>query len=206
MVNEPARVIIGELAPPADEPVGAIGYQTVELTELHEVGADGHPVRHRTVQTIRALADGVTTHRYAFDLGEARVEEIQGGTPGDPYRIKGNLWAVELTLPRTLDRRDEHRLEYVTTFRDNGPVEPRFRRAAHRRVENAVFEVRFHPLLLPSQVWWARWADYRDPDDRIIDRVPMPLDEKHAVSHHVAVLERAVAGFIWEFEPAEADM
>lgn len=195
----PAHVIIGELPKPADDSIGAALYQTVQLHEFHEVGPDGQPLRHRTVQTIRALVDGVATHRYAFDLSEARVERIHGGTPGDPYRVKGSLWAVELTLPRPLRQGDEHSLEYVTTFRNDGPIEPCFRRAAHRRVENASFRVSFHPEMLPARVWWAQWADYREPNDRIIDRIPVPLDEHHSVAHRLTVLDRAVAGFMWEY-------
>ncbi|WP_117215909.1 hypothetical protein [Allorhizocola rhizosphaerae] len=201
MTVEPGQVIIGELPPPAEGPLGSVPYQTIELNEFHELGPDGRPARHRTVQTIRALVDGVSTHRYVFDLGEARVEQIHGGTPGDPYRIKGNLWAVELTLPRTLNTSDEHSLEYVTTFRDSeNPVAPRFRRAAHRRIENAAFHVTFHPDRLPTHVWWARWADYRPPNDHIIERTPVDLDDQNAVARHVSVLEQAVAGFLWQFD------
>jgi hypothetical protein len=50
-------------------------------------------------------------------------------------------------------------------------------------------------------VWWAEWADYREPNDRIIGRRPIALDHDHAVSHHLDVIERAVAGFVWEFPP-----
>ena len=194
-------VVVGELSPPADGALSAAQFQTIRLREYHEVGADGLPSRHRTVQTIRSLVDGLATHIYAFDLSEARVEKIEGGVPGHPYRIKGSLWAVELTLPRPLMRGEEHSLEYVTTFRADGPVEPRFRRATHRRIEDASIIVKFHPDMLPDQVWWAEWADYREPNDRIIDQRPMALDHEYAVSHHLDVIERAVAGFVWEFPP-----
>jgi len=198
--SEPARVIVGDLPVPDDDFISPSSYQTARLCEFHEVGADGRPARHRTVQTIRALRDGVTTHRYSFDLSQARVDSIRGGTPGDPYRVKGSLWAVELTLPKPLRRFEEHTLEYVTTFRGDGPVEPYFRRAAHRRVENAAIKVTFHPEMLPARVWWAQWADYREPHDHLIERAEVAVDPAHSVSHQVAVLERAVAGFVWEFE------
>ena len=194
-------VVVGELAPPTDGPLSVASFQTIRLREYHEVGPDGLPARHRTVQTIQSMVDGLATHIYAFDLSEARVERIEGGTPGHPYRIKGSLWAVELTLPRALMRGEEHTLEYVTTFRSDGPVEPRFRRATHRRIEDASISVKFHPDMLPEQIWWAQWADYREPNDRIVDRRPMALDHDNAVSHHLDVIERAVAGFVWEFPP-----
>lgn len=195
-----ASIIVGELAPPTEGPLSVARYQTVQLSEFHQVGADGRPVRHRTVQTIRALVDGIATHRYVFDLAEARVEEIHGGVPGDPYRIKGSLWAVDLELPRILRENEEHSVEYVTTFRNDGPIEPQFRRAAHRRIENASIRVAFHPDLLPEQVWWAQWEDYREPNDRIIGRTPVALDESNTVEQQVSVMERAVAGFVWKFD------
>lgn len=202
-----SEAIVGELPPPTEGVQRVPAYETIRLEEFHQVGPDGRPARHRTVQTIRALTDGVSSHRYIFDLGEARVEAIHGGTPGDPYRIKGNLWAVDLSLPKVLNQGDEHTLEYVTSFRDTeSPVEPCFRRAAHRRVENASFHVSFDPRCLPSGVWWAMWADYRPPNDRVVSRVSIPLDSTHCDSSHcvaqrVRVLERAVAGFVWEFDP-----
>lgn len=192
-------VVIGDLAPPGDGPLAAARFQTIRLTEQHEVGADGLPARHHTVQTIRSLVDGLTTHVYAFDLGEARVERIEGGLPANPYRIRGSLWAVELTLPRALAEGEEHSLEYVTSFRTDGPVEPRFRRAAHRRIENASIKVTFHPEMLPERVWWAQWADYREPNDHVIEKMPVPLDQAHSVSHQIDILERAVTGFLWSF-------
>lgn len=197
--SELMRVITGELPPPKDDSLGALAYQTVRLDESHELGPDGEPARHHTVQTIRALADGVTSHRHAFDLSQSRVESIRGGTPGDPFRVKGSLWAVELILPHPLRMSEEHTFEYITTFRYDGPPEPFFRRASHRRVENTSIRVTFHPDMLPARVWWAQWADYREPHDEIIDRVAVSLDENNSVAHQVDVLERAVAGFVWEF-------
>lgn len=194
-----APVIIGDLRPPVQGALSAARFRTAQLSEFHEIGADGLPARHRTVQTIRALIDGISTHQYIFDLAEARVEEIHGGTPGEPYRIKGSLWAVDLELPRTLCRDEEHAVEYVTAFRNDGPIEPHFRRAAHRRIENASIRVTFHPEMLPQQVWWAEWVDYREPDDRVLRRTPVSLDASHGVEQRVSVLERAVAGFLWAF-------
>jgi hypothetical protein len=113
--------------------------------------------------------------------------------------LKGTLWAVDLELPHSLNRSDEASFEYVTSFRYDGHVDPVFRRVAHQRIENAAFRVAFHPHRLPKRVWWAEWADYREPDDRIIEQVEVTLDDEHAVHHQVDVLERAVAGLTWEF-------
>jgi hypothetical protein len=193
-------IIIGELDPPMDGPLTVVETRTVRLKESHEIGPDGRPSRHRTVQTIQAVIDGVSTHRFVFDLAEARVENIDGGTPGDPYRIKASLWAVDLALPRTLRLSEQHTIEYLTTFRGDGPIEPIFRRAAHKRIENATIRVTFHPDCLPTRVWWAEWKDYREPNDFITARKPATLDTENAVQHHISVMDRAVAGFIWEFD------
>jgi hypothetical protein len=193
-----ASIIVGELDAEAS-PTSAETH-TVRLEESHTIGADGRPERHKTVQTIEAVVDGISSHRVVFDLAEARVESIHNATPGDPYRIKASYWAVDLTLPRTLNQAEQHTIEVLTTFRGDGPIEPMFRRATHRRIENATIRVSFHPDALPSQVWWAQWRDYREPNDYVISREPVALDAENTVEQHVSVLERAVAGFLWSFE------
>jgi len=79
-------------------------------------------------------------------------------------------------------------------------VEPCFRRVAHQRVENLSMRVEFHPEMPPRSVWWAEWKDYREPNIAILSREPLELDAEHAVERRLDILERAVAGFVWEFE------
>ena len=197
-------VVIGELAPP----VSGLGqplarpplYQTVQLHEFHHLGPDGRPSHHRTVQEIRALVDNVTTHHYRFDTSEVVVERVLGGTPGKPYYVAGEIWAVDLTLPRTLAAKECATLEYITRFHYKDMVEPCFRRVAHRRVENLSMRVAFHSEKLPSDIWWAAWADYRGSDEEILWREPLVLDAEHAAERRLVILERAVVGFVWEFD------
>jgi hypothetical protein len=199
---EPPRVIIGSLPPFVDPGVPPPSYRTVQLHELHEIGESGRPVSHRTVQEIEALVDGVDRHRYSFDNSRVRsVEPVAGGRPdGPPYRLNEDVSAVDLRLPQPLNRFESATLVYETTFAGEGWIEPVLRRAVHRRITNVVFRVAFHPGRLPRQVWWAEWADYREGLDRIISRTPVALDAENAVHRRVEAMERAVAGFLWEFD------
>jgi hypothetical protein len=201
------NVVIGAL-PPMDGGHGRRSgspplYKTIQLHEFHYLGTDGRPSHHRTVQEIRALVDNFTTHRYVFDTSEVVVEKVLGGTPGKPYSFSGTTWAVDLTLPRTLNTGDSTSLEYLTRFHYRDWVEPCFRRVAHQRVENLSMRVEFHPQMLPRSAWWAEWQDYRQPNDVILTRELVQLDAEHAVERRLDILERAVAGFVWEFEEAE---
>jgi hypothetical protein len=197
-------VVIGDLAPlygeGAPQPAGKPRHRTTKLHEFHYVGADGLPSHHRTVQEIRALVDGLAKHQYRFDTSEVLVERVLGGTPGEPYRVSGNVRAVDLTLPRTLHANDSTTMEYVTRFQYREPVEPCFRRVAHQRVENLSMRVEFHPQMLPRAVWWAEWKDYREPKVELVTRESVELDAEHAVEWRLDILERAVVGFMWEFD------
>lgn len=196
---ELARVVLGDLPPLRESTTEPPRYQTISLHEFHYLGADGRPASHRTIQDIRSLEDGLTTHRYTFDTQEAEVERVQGGLPGEPYPLRGSLWAVDLTLPRTLDRGEMTSMEYLTRFHYSTDVEPVFRRVAHHRFEKVVIRVEFHPDRLPHRIWWTEWVDYREPDDRIAHRQRVELDAENAVYHCLDVVERAVIGFTWEF-------
>jgi hypothetical protein len=189
------NVVIGELAPAPALPKAR--YQTIMLREFHYVGADGRPSHHRTVQEICALVEGFTTHQYRFDTNEAVVERVLGGTPSE---LSGDIWAVDLRLPRMLRAGDSASMEYVTRFRYSRPVDPCLRRVAHQRVENLSLRVEFHPQKLPRAVWWAEWTDYREPGARIDRHELLELDAEHAVERRLDILERAVVGFVWEFD------
>jgi len=171
----------------------------VSLQAFNYIDADGRPLKHRTVQAIRALVDGVSSHRYSYDTNEAMVERVHGGVPGQPYQRQGSIWAVDLALPRTLKRGEATSLMYDTIFHYSGHVEPVFRRVAHQRLEDVMIRVEFHPERPPAHVWWAEWADYREPNNRIIHKELVSLDSEHAVCHRLDVLDQAVVGFWWEF-------
>ena len=195
-----ARVVVGQLPQPGRQGCpAASSYRTVSLREYHYLGPDGRPVTHRTARDIRSLVDGLSQCRYSFDTADVEVERISGGQPGPPYQRRGNVWAVDITLPRTLSTGDEHSLEFETRFRYLGPVETCVRRVAHERLENVVIRVEFHPARLPRKVYWAEWLDYREPWAPVVQEQPVSLDREHATDHRLDVVYRAVVGFRWEF-------
>ena len=55
-----------------------IDHRTVSLHELHVIGPDGLPARHRTIHVIRALRDGLESYTFRFDRREATVHAVRG--------------------------------------------------------------------------------------------------------------------------------
>jgi hypothetical protein len=195
--STPPRALIGSMPPADTRP--PVRFVTVQRHEIHTLGESGQPVRHRTVHAIRAVEEGYRVHRYSFDESEVTVERVYGGTPSEPYQLKDNFWAVDITLPRTLAVNEVASMEFITSFHNVEPLEPCFRYAAHQRVTDVMFRVDFHPRRLPKSVHWTEWADYRPPGDVVINSMPVPLDEEFAVSGHLNVMRSAAAGFTWEF-------
>jgi hypothetical protein len=198
--TELARVVTGELPPLAAGAARELpSYATILLHELHYLGPDGLPLRHRTLRDIRSLVDGLASYRYSYDTSELIVARISGGTPGAPYQLAASVWAVDVALSRTLGPGEAHSLEFESTFRHSTQPAPCFRRVAHERFENVAIRVEFHPARLPRRVWWTQWHDYRQPGAAVLLREPVALDAENAVYHRLDVLARAVAGFSWEF-------
>jgi hypothetical protein len=197
---ELARVVIGDLPPLRRTAAGVLpAWRTILLHEFHYLGPDGRPERHRTMHDIRALVDGLDTFRYSFDTSALTLEGISGGTPSPLYQLSDTIWAVDVTLSRTLRQGEAHSLEFESRFKYTADVEPCFRRVAHERFENVGLRVQFHQARLPRQAWWTQWRDYREPDTQIERLEPVALDAEHAVYHRLDVLDRAVAGFSWQF-------
>jgi hypothetical protein len=197
---ELARVVTGDLPPLSAVASGkAPRFATIMLHEFHYLGPDGRPLRHRTLHSIRALQDGLATYRYGFDTSEVTIDRIGGGAPGQPYQHSDTLWAFDIALARILPQDGETSLEFEFTFHYSDTVEPCFRRVAHERFENVAIRVQFHPDRLPRQVWWTEWRDYAGPEPAVLRRHAVTLDAEHAAYHRLDVLDRAVAGFAWEF-------
>ncbi len=193
----PRRVVVGELG---DRDAGSDvpkPYRTVQLHEFHYLGADGRAKRHRTVQAIRALQDGLACHRYTFDASQVSVERIHGGIPGKPWKLTETLTAVDIRLPQVLGRGDTASLEYLTRFHPGLDLEPNFRRASHRPVDDLVIRIEFHPEALPEQVYWAEWDDYRGEEQAIVHQEPVSLDPEHSAHRHLEYLCDGVVGFGW---------
>jgi hypothetical protein len=132
----------------------------VSLHEWHLVGADGLPVRHRTVHVLRALRPGLSSYTYRFDSREARVRAVRGCRAGAPRPDADGLMAVDLELPRSLAVGETAALEYETLFDWRSVPPPELRRGMRQRVERLDMRVEFSPLRLPARLEWAVWDGF----------------------------------------------
>jgi hypothetical protein len=191
-------VIAGRLPPPTaafQQPE----HETTLLFEHHVVGRDGLPARHHTQQTVRSLVDGMTTYQYRIDTPEARVRVSRGGQVGPVYQLSRQVWAVDIEFHHPLRYGDEAYLDYWTIFRYTERPAAEFRRGTHRRVEHIDLRLEFHPGRLPGQLWWAEWADYRGPDEAIVEREAVALDEEFSAHRYLEAIEHTVVGYYWEW-------
>lgn len=180
---------------------GEPGYRTVSLQELHWVGPDGLPVRHRTIQVVRALRPGFASYTYRFDRREASVHSVRGATASEPYddAIPG-LTAVDLRFPRPLAVNETASFEYETHFRWQSVPPPRFRRAARAPLQHLDIQVTFSPERLPAEVQWCVWDGFTD-DARLRAAERVDLDADHSAQRFVEELEGHTVGFTWSWPP-----
>jgi hypothetical protein len=179
------------------------GHLTLTLHEWHRVGPDGLPLRHRTMQVIRALRPGLRSYTYRFDRREAEVEVVSGAEAGEPYDDETpGLTAVDLVFPRPLDVGETTSLEYVTVFHWRSVPPPRFRRAARAALERLDVRVVFDPGRLPASVQWGLWSGYTaDASLRAAEHVELGSD--HSVHRFVEQLQGHTVGFQWAWPPGE---
>jgi hypothetical protein len=179
------------------------GHRTLSLHEWHRIGPDGLPLRHRTMQVIRALRPGLRSYTYRFDRREAEVEEVRGARASEPYEDEEpGLTAVDLVFPRPLDVGETTSIEYVTAFHWRSVPPPQFRRAARSAVERVDVRVVFDPARLPSRVQWALWGGYSaDAALRASERVELGSD--HAVHRYVEQLQGHTVGFTWDWSDGQ---
>lgn len=178
-------------------------HSTVLLHEYHYVGADGLPERHRTIQIIRALVDGLDRYCYRFDTDHATVSVSR---PGNGVTTSGKwvehqLYGIDILLKRPLMRDETVSLQYDTVFSYN-PAKPpprEFRRGATGRTENLEIYVQFHPNRLPRKLWWGQWDGY-DNEAQLISRQPLALEDDLSRSRFLPYIERTVVGFGWDWE------
>jgi hypothetical protein len=192
------RVLTGAKAvsPRTAAALRPISHETVSLHEHHYLGRDCLPSRHRTLQVIQALEDGLDRYPYRFDTDAVTVEVGQGcrGVAKPLYKVNGGLYAVALLLTRPLKAGETTTLEYWTSFHYGRPPRPEFRRAAVGRIENVDIRVEFHPDKLPRQVRWAVWDGI---DGDVIEEEDVIPDRENAVQRFLRVLENTVVGFHW---------
>jgi hypothetical protein len=172
-------------------------HRTVSLHEWHRIGSDGLPVRHRTIQVVKALRPGLRSYTYRFDRREATVTIVRGATAGEPYDdVTPGLTAVDLVFPRPLELNETTVFEYETIFSWRSVPPPRIRRAARSLVENLDVGIVFAPERLPAEVHWALWDGF-DEDARLRAAERVELTEDHSAHRFIEALEGHTVGFQW---------
>lgn len=197
--SPPGRLVL--LSPPdrdaerADPGATAATYQTISLHEIHDIGPDGLPASHRTIQVIRALTR-VEAYEYCFDTACAVVEVIRGGTAG-PVRATATpgIHASRITLSRPVEAGATASFEYRTFFSYREVPPKEFRRGTRQSLDNVDLLLRFHRDALPTRIWWGVW-------DGLVARAPsyqeeVKLGPDHSVHRFVDHIEGAVVGFHW---------
>jgi hypothetical protein len=180
--------------------IGPRRHQTLSLHDHVSVGAEGLPVRTRTLQVVEAIADGLDRIPFLYDTKALTLEVGQGCTEltGDLYQVSDELFVTYIPLARVLDAGETTTLEYWATYQYPGdPLdshEREYRRAVMGRMENFDIRVEFHPDKLPSGVWWATWDGV---EGRIIQQEAVSLDTQHSAHRYLRFIEKTVAGFHW---------
>jgi len=179
-----------------------IDHRTVSLHELHVIGPDGLPARHRTIHVIRALRDGLESYTFRFDRREATVHAVRGvraGPPRDDPDLPG-MTAVELLFPHPLEEGETASFEYETEFDWTSVPPPQVRRAARLPVERVEIGVEFSPERLPAQVHWGLWDGF-GPDAQLRAAERVELDGEHSAHRFVEELHGHTVGFTWAWPP-----
>jgi hypothetical protein len=186
-----------------DELRAAIGprrHQTLSLHDHLTVGANGLPVRNRTLQVIEAVTDGLDQIPFLYDTKAVTLEVGQGcaDLPGDLFQVSEDLYVTYISLARTLAAGETTTLEYWVTHQYPGdpddPHEREYRRAVMGRLENFDMRVEFDPDRLPAGIWWATWDGV---DGDVLEEEPVSLDSQFSVHRYLRFIEKTVAGFRW---------
>lgn len=194
------KVVRGEALPPPGlyEAVGPPRHHTVSSHELHEIGPDRLPSRHRVIQTVRALEDGLNYYPYSFDTNATTMTVLRHGRPGRIYRATDELYAINIEFPRPLARGQTHTFEYALTFHYTKPPPPEFRRGAFRQVDSLLVEVKFHPEALPRHIWWAKWNTLNHHDVDRQEELQL-IEPDYSVHCHHERIKDTIVGFHWEW-------
>jgi hypothetical protein len=152
------------LASIADDAAGPRPYRTVQLHEVHELGSNGWPVRHTTIQTIEALKDGLDTIEYTYvpGVGTVTVVVTAGGILGptrslDRPELPG-LRSTTIKLTKVLAAGDPHDMTFETRFAYKQQPEMVFRRGLSPQVEIIAIKLVFHRARLPALLWETEWG------------------------------------------------
>jgi hypothetical protein len=192
------KLVTGTALPPDGlyEATGPRRHQTISLHEVHQVGPDRKPARHRSIQTLRAIENDLDYYPYIFDTNAATVVVHRGGTPGRLYRIDESFYAMNIQLTQPLQLDETALLDCVTTFNYDELPPPELRRGAFHTIDKLMLEVRFDPAAVPSKIYWAEWDRF---DGAIKRRQPLELDQALAVHCYHEHISQTIIGFNWEW-------
>jgi hypothetical protein len=192
------KLVTGTALPPAGlyEATGPRRHHTISLHEMHQIGPDRRPVRHRSIQTLRAIEDDVDYYPYIFDTNAATVVVHRGGTPGRLYRVDDAFYAMNIQLTQPLHVDETALLDCVTTFNYDELPPPELRRGTFHTINKLMLEVRFDPAAIPSNIYWAEWDRF---DGVITRRQPLELDQALAVHCYHENISQTIIGFNWEW-------
>jgi hypothetical protein len=195
------RVLSGRGVIPEDRAamLGKRQFRTLSLHDHHYLGSDGLPARHRVIQVIESLVDGLDRMQYRADTNAVTLEVGQGfrGLAGPiRYHPTARLFVVDMLLAEPLAEGETTTVEHWTSFQYTEPPLREFRRAVQSSLENLDIRVAFHPGKLPSEVAFAVWDGW---DGGIAERQPVALDSQFAVHRYLRLAEKAVVGFHWDW-------
>jgi hypothetical protein len=186
--------------PSVDAAIGPRRHQTLSLHDHIWVGPDGRLDRQRTMHVIEAIASAVDRIPFVVDTNVVTLEVGQGckELAGQLRWIDGEFFSTEILLSRALDIGETLTLEYSLYYRypPGDPSARLYRRAGMRQLHNLDMRVEFDPAQLPSGVWWTLW----DGDGSVLEREAVTLDSQNSAHRYVRSLERAAAGFYWEYD------
>jgi hypothetical protein len=194
------RVLSGPRAIREDKAsaLGSPRVKTLSLHDHHYLGPDGLPVRHRVIQVIEALADGVDRMHCRADTNALTIETGQGfsGLAGPFYQPMAELFVMDMLLAKPLAAGETATLEYSTSFHYPAAPPPEFRRVVQSFVENLDIRIEFHPGKLPRNVVWAVWDGMDGP---IAERESVDLDSQFAAHRYLRLAEKTTVGFHWDW-------
>jgi hypothetical protein len=176
--------------------LGQPSYRTLSMHDHHYLGPDGFPARHRTIQVIEALADGVDRIPYRADTTAVSVEIGQGcsGLSGPFRSLTEGLFGTDILIAKRLAAGETATLEYVTIFRYETQPVPEFRRTVVRSLQNLDIRVQFDAARLPREIVRAVWDGLDGPEIASERVIP---DSQLAVHLYLRLVEKTVVGFRW---------
>jgi hypothetical protein len=184
-----------------DDKAAMLGHKRVKTLSLHDhhyLGPDGMPAKHRVINVIEAIADGVDRVPVLADTNAVTIEAGQGfrGLAGPVYQPIAELFVVDMLLAKPLAAGETATCEYLVSFHYAVPPPLEFRRVVQSFVENLDIRVEFHPDRLPGTVEWAVWDGLDGP---IVEREPVTLDSQFAVHRYLRLAEKTAVGFHWDW-------